>query len=127
MVFLIYRDYVEIANKIKKEKFTFGGPYIQFQYAKVVMKNIGKRMNVSVNLLSYMYISIKIVMYLEFSQGGSVKEISDYIRQHQPQVCTGCSTEIDRNDKSVEIGFSNCGICETVSFHEQFLIDMVIY
>ncbi len=48
---------MEIAKTIKKEKFTFGEILIQFQYARIVMKNTGKRMNVSVHLLSYIFIS----------------------------------------------------------------------
>ncbi len=60
-------------------------------------------------------------MYLEFSQEGSVKEISDYLRKHQPQFCEQCK-EMDGNDTSTGNGQSDknesskCGICKTVSF-----------
>ncbi len=73
-----------------------------------------------------------IVMYLEFSQRVTVKEISDYLRLHQPQFCEQCK-EMDGNDTLTRDGqsgknrASKCGICKTVSFLNIFLIDMVIY
>ncbi len=67
---------------------------------------------------------IVMYIYLEFSQEGSVKEISDHIRLDKPQVCEMCdsSTKNEENGKPnednsqfVENKDSTCGICETVS------------
>ncbi len=72
-----------------------------------------------------LYISIKIVTYLEFSCGGTVKEISNYLRLNKPhcQYCTAQDSDMSTEDEyfqSKESICSKCGICETVSFQRMF-------
>ncbi len=68
-------------------------------------------------------------MYLEFSQGDTVKEISDYLRLKMPHFCNECennSTSMEKEGNDILTAYYNaiygefiaskCGICEAVSW-----------